>query len=138
MRKRIANVVEHLKNHGIKPSLQRIKIFEYLNQSTEHPTVDMIYKKLVHEIPTLSKTTVYNTLKNFMEKKIVNMVTIEESEARFDAGTMLHAHFKCKNCNKVLDLDMELKDLAPEVPKGFSVDEQHVYFKGVCDSCQSK
>ena len=58
MKLHIENVGEYLKSHDIKPSYQRIKIFEYLVEHKNHPTVDMIYKALVDEIPTLSKTTV--------------------------------------------------------------------------------
>ena len=65
----IENIGEYLKAHEIKPSYQRIKIFQYLVENKNHPTVDMIYKALCTEIPTLSKTTVYNTLNLFIEKQ---------------------------------------------------------------------
>ena len=37
-----------------------------------HPTVETIYKELIDEIPTLSKTTVYNTLKQFVNILIID------------------------------------------------------------------
>jgi hypothetical protein len=40
----IENIGDYLKSHDIKPSYQRIKVFEYLMQHKNHPTVDMIYK----------------------------------------------------------------------------------------------
>ncbi|MBE9492712.1 MAG: transcriptional repressor, partial [Bacteroidetes bacterium] len=57
----IENVAQYLKSHGIKPSYQRVRVFEYLIKNKSHPTVDTVYKALADEIPTLSKTTVYNT-----------------------------------------------------------------------------
>ncbi len=63
--KEIQSMRGNLLNAGIKPSYQRIKIYEYIFNNNIHPTVDNIYKKLLKEIPTLSKTTVYNTLKLF-------------------------------------------------------------------------
>ena len=65
----VENVGEYLKENGIKPSYQRMKIYEFLLQNRIHPTVDTIYRALNKEIPTLSKTTVYNTLNLFIEKK---------------------------------------------------------------------
>jgi len=59
------DIGNYLKNHDIKPSYQRMKIFQYLLDNHVHPTVDTIYKALCPEIPTLSKTTVYNTLNLF-------------------------------------------------------------------------
>ena len=60
-------VIETLSNHNIKPSLQRIAVYSYLIEKKNHPTVDMIYSDLHPTMPTLSKTTVYNTLKLFIE-----------------------------------------------------------------------
>jgi len=57
------DIPTHLYKKDIKPSYQRIKIFEYLYHEMNHPTADVIFKNLVNDIPTLSKTTVYNTLK---------------------------------------------------------------------------
>ena len=74
----IENIGEYLKKNGIKPSIQRIKIFEYLLGHHTHPTVDDIFQSLSSEIPTLSKTTVYNTLNIFVENHIVHEVIIEK------------------------------------------------------------
>ena len=59
---------QYLSVHGIKPSVQRIAIMEYLFKHHTHPTVDEIYTELLPQIPTLSKTTVYNTLKLFVQQ----------------------------------------------------------------------
>ena len=83
--KDIGKVDEYLSSKGIKPSYQRIKVFDYLLNNKTHPTVDNIHQELVGEIPTLSKTTVYNTLKLFQEKGIVLIINIEDNETRFDA-----------------------------------------------------
>ena len=132
---KISNVSEYLKDHGIKPSFQRIKIFEYLTNHKNHPTVDIIYKELIKEIPTLSKTTVYNTLNLFMEKNIVTIITIEENEARYDADTSLHGHFKCEECGWVYDFDLNIQQLHENILEDFETREKHVYFKGKCKNC---
>ena len=43
-------VKNYLIKNGIHPSHQRLKIFQYLAKSTEHPTVDMMYHTLCREI----------------------------------------------------------------------------------------
>ena len=60
------NPQEYLQSYGIKPSLQRIAIMEYLIENRIHPTVEDIYEALYIKVPTLSKTTVYNTIKLFI------------------------------------------------------------------------
>lgn len=135
MLRKIENISEYLKESGIKPSYQRIRIFEYLMHTKEHPTVDTIYRALVPEIPTLSKTTVYNTLNLFVENQIAYLISIEENEARYDADTSLHGHFKCVSCQKVFDFDVEADQLRYGGPEGSEVREKHVYYKGLCSGC---
>ncbi|MCD4792851.1 MAG: transcriptional repressor [Bacteroidales bacterium] len=129
---------KHLSKHGIKPSYQRIQIFDYLIKNRNHPTVDMIYKELVGEIPTLSKTTVYNTLKLFQEKGIVLIINIEDNETRFDADISNHGHFKCKKCGEIFDFELNENMLNFVKLKNYTIDEQHVYLKGICPKCKQK
>ena len=72
------DVVKRLQNHNIKPSVQRIAIMNYLIEHRTHPTVDEIYTALSPSIPTLSKTTVYNTLKLLSEQGAAQTLTIDE------------------------------------------------------------
>ncbi len=131
----IPNVSEFLKINDIKPSYQRIRIFEYLVENYNHPTVDMIYKELVREIPTLSKTTVYNTLNLFVEKGIVTRMTIDENETRYDADTKTHGHFKCEKCYAVLDFSADVNESIMDSLDGFQIHQKHIYFKGICSEC---
>ena len=65
-----------------------------------------IYCDLSNDIPTLSKTTVYNTLKLFVENGITSTLTIEENEVRYDAIMTEHAHFKCDGCGTIYDIEI--------------------------------
>ena len=134
----IEKISSYLKSHDIRPSYQRVKIFEYLIVNKNHPTVDMIYKSLSPEIPTLSKTTVYNTLNLFVEKKIAIVILVEENEARYDADTSIHGHFKCEECGAVIDIVLDIEKLElPQLDK-FQINEHHLYFKGICEKCLNK
>jgi Fe2+ or Zn2+ uptake regulation protein len=125
-----------LKKHGIRPSFQRIKIYEYLVNHKTHPTVDTIYKELVNELPTLSKTTVYNTLSLFVENKITQLIFIEDNETRYDADYRTHGHFKCLKCGKIYDFKVETKETIEESLNGFEIKEEHYYIKGICKNCK--
>ena len=128
---------EYLLNFGIKPSVQRIAIMDYLLTHRTHPAIDEIYLALCEQIPTLSKTTVYNTLKLFVEHGAAQMLTIDERNTCYDADIQLHAHFLCKKCGKILDfpLSTEKDKVSAMKDEGFKVDEIHQYFKGYCPSC---
>lgn len=127
---------ELLKEHGIPPSLQRIKILEYLHNFKTHPTADMIYQALMDEMPTLSKTTVYNTLKTFTEKGILIALSLFENEIRYEYNTEPHIHFKCINCRKIYDLDKSFDHYNDDIIDGHKIIEHHVNLKGICKSCR--
>ena len=123
---------DYLISYNIKPSVQRIAIMDYLLAHKTHPSIDEIYLALCKDIPTLSKTTVYNTLKLFVEHGAALMLTIDEKNACFDGDTSLHAHFLCKKCGKIFDLPYsnEVKQVEQIDMNGFKVDEIHQYYKG--------
>ena len=129
------SIAERLANNHIKPSYSRIKILAYIINQRSHPTVEEIYNELLIELPTLSKTTVYNTLNVLMEAKLIRLITIEENETRYDADLSEHGHFKCERCGHIYDFCISLENNAVEGLNGFLIDDINVYFKGVCQSC---
>jgi len=134
------NAYELLVAHQIKPSLQRMALLDDLLQNRTHPTVEEVYGRLSPKIPTLSKTTVYNTLRLFAEKGVAQMLTIEEQRLRFDADMRPHAHFLCKTCGKVYDLfGVEpIGDNPIELIEGHRVLETQIYYHGICKKCLLK
>ncbi len=133
--KTMEELSQFLSQHGVKPSYQRTRIFEYLLNNVTHPTVDEIYQALSHQIPTLSKTTVYNTLKAFMDVQLVRMVHIEEHEARYDVNLNTHGHFKCESCENIYDFELDMTEFKSDFLKTFLIKERNVYFHGVCSNC---
>jgi Fe2+ or Zn2+ uptake regulation protein len=129
------NAKSFLSEAGINPSYQRLRILEYLINNLCHPTVDMIYSELIRDIPTLSKTTIYNTLNLFQKRGIILGLTIDESEVRYESDIMPHAHFKCEQCGEIFDVHI----CHPILTKGFvhnhKVREGHLYLKGICKDC---
>lgn len=138
MNQRIKNLSEKLKERNIKPSYQRIKIFEYLVDRKNHPAVDRIFKDLVKEIPTLSKATVYNTLDLFRGSGLARIVNIEDDEIRYDGEITDHGHFKCESCGNIYDFSVDLENISADSLKHFKINEKNVYFKGICPMCQNK
>ena len=100
-------VYENLLKYDIKPSVQRMAVMEYLMTHFTHPSVDEIYTALSPKYPTLSRTTVYNTLKLFVEQGAAQMLTIDEKMTCFDGDVSHHAHFLCKRCGKIYDLPLK-------------------------------
>ena len=133
------NSYDILISHDIKPSVQRLAILEYLYAYPTHPTADEIYNALSPSIPTLSKTTVYNTLKLFTLNKVAQAITIDEHTEHFDGDTSVHAHFLCKKCGKIYDATIKGENIPGEEKfknEGHVIDEAYLYYKGICKYCQ--
>lgn len=129
------SLADQLLERNIRPSHQRLKILEYLQQKKMHPTVEEIFNELKTQIPTLSKSTVYNTLNLFIAANLVNEILIEENEARYDIIIKDHGHFKCFICGKIYDFEINIADFDSKILKGFDISNKEVYFKGTCLQC---
>jgi Fe2+ or Zn2+ uptake regulation protein len=129
---------ELLEEKDLKPTYQRLRILEYLEEHENHPTVEMIYEVLVKEIPTISKTTIYNTLNALMEKGLVHSITITGTETRYDVKVCPHHHLLCKVCGKIYDVEVQCPYEGQIEIDGHRIDEKHGYFKGVCKDCLEK
>lgn len=130
-----ASTPEILTQAGIRPSIQRIAVTDYVLSHHTHPTVDEIYRDLAPEYPTLSRTTVYNTLKRLVEAKVIAQIDIESGNTRFDGTTTPHAHFMCTECGNILDIRLTepLK-----MPADLLVTYTQVLTYGYCADCATK
>lgn len=132
------SIGEKLRKHDISPSYPRKRILEYLIQRHNHPTVNTIYEDLIDEIPSLSKTTIYNNLRLFVEKKLVEEITIEGNEKRYDIyNPDSHAHFRCMSCGRLYDIRLNYRDPFEEL-KEFQIHNISMHLSGVCPNCQSR
>ena len=131
------DISKYIVEHGVKVSFQRMKILEYFVKFGGHPNVNDIYNYVIKEIPTLSKTTVYNTLNLFAKHDLIDIVTIEDNEVRYDFAPCIHGHFKCENCGTIADVNFDEKDIRKIIPKlnDFKIMSHHVNFKGLCKEC---
>ena len=129
--------VKTLKDHSIKITSQRLEILKYLNEHHTHPNVEEIYSELKKKHPSLSRTTVYNSLEILKKNKIVQSLTISGSELRYDIEEGLHHHFLCKKCGAILDISITCPNMDRTLDGGHRVEEVQGYFKGIFKNCQT-
>jgi len=131
--------LEKIKNSllsvGIKPTYLRIKIYQFLLESKDHPTGKMIYQALKKFLPTISLTTIYNNLELFCRKGLIKMVLLDPKEIRFD-GKKGHHHFFCEKCHKIIDLPIGCELVKKKKIFGHLIIDWNGYFLGICKNCQ--
>jgi len=128
------NVLKNLKEKGIRPSYIRVRVYAFLEESRIHPTIDEIYEYLSKEILTLSKTTVYNTLKLFTEKGLAQSIHIEGNEMRYEALRAFHGHFKCERCDLIYDMKISKLHFEEDI-HDFIINHEQVLVTGICPKC---
>jgi len=125
-----------LRSHGIQPSQQRLRIYEALAAVKSHPDAETIYRKLIGELPTLSRTTVFTTLDLFVRASLAQRLAITGTELRYDADTSRHTHFLCRSCGEVHDLARLTPPEAPSAPDGYLFESSQYFIEGLCPRCR--
>lgn len=136
-------IFERLKEKGVTLTPQRMAIVECLISGMNHPTVEDIYCDIKDRYPTMSKATVYSTLKLLNEKGEVQELSIRKrGEVCFDPDPQLHHHFLCTECGSVQDIMLDCPSECPIIAskdiKGNQVDEIQAYLYGKCADCRVK
>lgn len=130
-------LIEMMHSAGVRPSLQRVATLDCICR-LGHPTADEIYEALAPGLPTLSKTTVYNSLHALVEGALVRELDIESGTCHYDlAPQPRHSHFMCRRCGRIFDMPFP-DNLAAGAAEGFAVDCVDIYFKGICRDCNNK
>lgn len=120
---------------------QRKTILNVLKNTTSHPTADWIYEQVKKEIPNVSLGTIYRNLNLLAEMGKITVINYANDQSHYDGNTDTHYHFRCKNCQRVYDLHLELfeKEINDIVEKNtdYKVSEHRLEFYGICPNCQS-
>ncbi|MCI2056320.1 MAG: transcriptional repressor [Oscillibacter sp.] len=119
-------------------SYQREQIYAALQQTTEHPTAEMIYARLKPEMPRLSLGTVYRNLRQLAQDGQVT--ELSGPVARFDPVTRPHTHFCCTRCGAVSDLDIPYDGSLDQIAAGDGrhVRQHSLTFYGLCPACANE
>ncbi len=117
-------ISDMLRQHGIAPTHQRIEIARALFSRCEHQSADQILAVVNSEHSETSKATVYNTLKLFLEKKLIREVIVDPSKVFYDPNTAPHHHFYNIVSGELTDIpgdDLRIAGM-PRVPEGMLAD----------------
>lgn len=136
----LEQIVDSLREEGHRITPQRIAIMDYLLNTEEHPSAELVHTTVKKRYPMVSLSTVYKTLDLLREKRLVNEIEIE-GESRFDAHVDDHINLVCLNCGKIEDVDEKaLRNIQSKIAKR---SEYHIIkgsfeLHGYCGRCKSK
>jgi len=102
--------IEKLRESGLRPTKQRIKICEVLfnNEKTFHFTINDLVKMIKDSSDQkVSLATVYNTIHAFQKKGYLKEIAINSNQTYFDTNTTDHHHFFDEKLKELIDLENE-------------------------------
>ena len=108
------NFIDKLREAGLRPTKQRVKICEVLfnREKTFHFTINDLVKKISEELnEKISLATVYNTVHAFEKKGYLKQIPINSNQTYFDTNISDHHHFYDLKEEKLIDL--ENSDVGP-------------------------
>src|SRR6187549_1167613 len=95
-----------LRAGGHRVTSQRLVLYRVLSELGRHAHAEEIARVSSERLPGLSLPTVYATLELFESLGLVRRVDAGGPAALFDPRTEPHAHFACRECGTVSDIDV--------------------------------
>jgi Fur family transcriptional regulator, iron response regulator len=98
--------VDKLRNSGLRPTKQRLKICEILfnTKKTFHFTINDLTKIIGEKLSEkISLATIYNTVHAFTKKGYLKEISINSDKSYFDTNTSVHHHFFDEDTNELID-----------------------------------
>lgn len=134
----VPDSVAILQNHGIQPSAQRVAVADYVLQTVEHPSADLVWNRVKARVPYISRATVYNTLNLFVAKGLLRALTLAEDSVVFDPNVEKHHHLVDES-GTIHDIPWDKVQVCNiETLKGFEIHDYQVVMRGVRKGARRK
>ena len=101
-----SNFVEKLRELGLRPTKQRLKMCELLfnRVKTFHFTINDLVKMISVEMKEkISLATIYNTVHAFEKRGYLKEISINSNKSYFDTNTSMHHHFYDEDTHELID-----------------------------------
>jgi Fur family ferric uptake transcriptional regulator len=134
---------QDLKNAGLKATLPRLKILQFLEKSrVRHLSAEDVYKAMLEAGEEVGLATIYRVLTQFEAAGLVTRHHFEEGHSVFELSRGdHHDHILCVKCGRVDEfMDPVIEDRQHKIAeeKGYVMTDHALYIYGVCPECQKK
>ena len=102
------NFIDKLRDAGLRPTKQRVKICEilFMREKTFHFTINDLAKKISEDFnEKISLATVYNTVHALQKKGYLKEIAINSDKSYYDTNTSVHHHFYDEDTHELIDCD---------------------------------
>ena len=126
--------VAKLRNSGLRPTKQRIKICQILfgGRETFHFSINELSKIIDRSSnEKISLATIYNCLNKFVNVGLLKQIDQQGEVTIFDTNVSHHHHFLNQNTGELTDIEPDEITFSkfPKIPRGFQNDGVEVLIK---------
>jgi Fur family peroxide stress response transcriptional regulator len=135
---RISQFQSDCRKAGLRVTPQRTAVYRALIETEDHPSAEMVFRRVRRRFPNISLDTVNRTLLTLSDIGAAFVVEGTGDAKRFDGNLCRHQHFRCVKCKRIVDFHeerFENIDAPAVLGEKFTVLRSTVYFEGVCDRC---
>ena len=133
--------LEHLQATGLRRTGQRDLILQIFLSTEDHLTSDDLHRLVLKKDESVGLTTVYRTLKVFIEAGLAREVRFGDNKTYYEHhyNHAHHDHMICTECGKVIEFfSAEIENLQDQMASNFGFRPTHHSLRmwGVCSDCQ--
>jgi len=118
------DVNEMLQAAGLRPTRQRMALGWLLfGKGARHLTAEMLYEEATHAKVPVSLATVYNTLNQLTDARLLRQVSVDGTKTYFDTNVSAHHHFYLENNHELVDIPNAeaIVGRTPVAPEGYEI-----------------
>jgi Fur family peroxide stress response transcriptional regulator len=131
-------IIEAFRRNGLRATPQRIAIAHFVLNSKDHPTAEQVFDFINRAYPSISFSTVYNTLNSMRDVNMVQELGFGNIH-RYDPNTSIHVNLVCQNCGDIVDIENKtIKNEVEEISKRrrVTITGHRFDIYGICRKCE--
>ena len=126
------NLKNLLEESNLKITPQRLAILKEL-ENKGHASIEEIYETIKEMFPSISLATIYKNINALKNEGIISEVCLHQ-KPKYEINKEAHAHFICKKCGKVEDVEFS-EILNKDIEKKYPNSDKELYIYGICKEC---
>lgn len=131
------NLIEHLQEHGVKPTSVRILVWKECSKSHKAFTLQDMEERM----PQMDRSSIFRTLRLFAEHHLLHEIDDGTGFQKYcvcrceGEQHLNHIHFSCKKCGRTYCLEEYIIPVV-SLPEGYYMEEAEYVVKGLCPNCR--
>lgn len=135
--RKVDELIQRCRARGMNVTPQRMAIYRALLEADDHPSPELLYRRVRPAMPSMSLATIYKALDALVDLGLAQEVSATGDVKRYDANMGRHHHLLCTGCGAIRDFEDESLDRVapPRRLGGFVAHTVSVQIAGLCASC---